>query len=79
MPLLVFFVDMICKYIIGEETYNVYMIDNISHLFGCMSIFISTAGVLWHLIQRKIIVFQDEKVFGILVFAQPTGFTFQSL
>ena len=68
MPLLVFFLDMAYKYIFGEETYNVYKIDNISHLFGGISISISTAGVLWHLIQRKIIVFQDAKVFGFLVF-----------
>ena len=68
MPLLVFFIDMIYKYIFGEESYNVYMIDNIFHLFGGMSITISTAGVLWHLIERKIIVLQDLKVFGFLVF-----------
>ena len=44
------------------------MIDNIFHLFGGMSVSISTAGILWHLIQRKIIVLQDAKVFGFLVF-----------
>ena len=68
LPLLVFFADMIYKYFFGEETYNVYMIDNIFHLFGGISISISTAGILWHLIQRKIIVLQDAKVFGFLVF-----------
>ena len=44
------------------------MIDNLSHLFGGMSISISTAGVLWHLVYRKIIVLQDSKVFGFLIF-----------
>jgi len=68
LPLLVFFADMIYKYFFGEETYNVYMIDNIFHLFGGISISISTAGILWHLIQRKIIVLQDAKVFCFLVF-----------
>jgi len=68
LPLLVFLVDMAYKYIFGEETYNIYNVDNISHLFGGISIFISMAGVLWHLIQRKIIVLQDAKVFGFLVF-----------
>ena len=67
-PLLVFILDMAYKYIFGEETYNVYNVDNISHLFGGISISISTAGVLWHLIQRKIIVLQDAKVFDFLVF-----------
>jgi hypothetical protein len=68
LPLLVFFADMIYKYFFGEETYNVYMIDNIFHLLGGMVISTSTAGVLWHLIQRKIIVLQDAKVFCFLVF-----------
>jgi hypothetical protein len=68
LPLLVFFADMIYKYFFGEETYNVYMIDNIFHLFGGISISISTAGILWHLIQQKIIVLQDAKVFCFLVF-----------
>ena len=44
------------------------MIDNIFHLLGGMVISTSTAGVLWHLIQRKIIVLQDAKVFCFLVF-----------
>ena len=68
MPFLVLFFDMVYKNIFGEETYNIYMIDNIFHLFGGMSVSISTAGILWHLIQRKIIVLQDAKVFGFLVF-----------
>ena len=68
MPFLVLFFDMAYKNIFGEETYNIYMIDNIFHLFGGMSVSISTAGILWHLIQRKIIVLQDAKVFGFLVF-----------
>ena len=68
LPLLVFLVDMAYKYIFGEETYNVYNVDNISHLFGGISIFISTAGVLWNLVHRDIIVLQDSKVFCFLVF-----------
>ena len=68
LPLLVFLVDMAYKYIFGEETYNVYNVDNISHLFGGISIFISAAGVLWNLVHRDIIVLQDSKVFCFLVF-----------
>ena len=68
LPLLVFLVDMAYKYIFGEETYNEYNVDNISHLFGGISIIISTAGVLWNLVHQDIIVLQDSKVFGFLVF-----------
>ena len=68
MPLLVLFGAIVYIYIFGDETYNVYMVDKIFHFFGGVGISISAAGVLWHLTQRKIIVLQDEKVFGFLVF-----------
>jgi hypothetical protein len=59
---------MAYKNIFSEKIYNIYMIDNIFHLLGGMVISTSTAGVLWHLIERKIIVLQDGKVFSFLVF-----------
>ena len=68
IPLIVFFGQIVYKYFFGDETYNLYMVDKIFHFFGGMSISISTAGVLWHLIHREIIVLQDEIVFGFLVF-----------
>ena len=68
MPLLVFLGQIVYKHFFGEETFQLYMVDKIFHLFGGISISISAAGVLWHLIQRKIIVLQDAKVFGFLVF-----------
>ena len=33
-----------------------------------MSVFISIAGVLWHLVHREIITLQDENLFHFLVF-----------
>ena len=68
MPLIVFFGAMVSKYIFGDETYNVYMVDKIFHFFGGVGISISAAGVLWQLLHRKIIVLQDRIVFGFLVF-----------
>ena len=68
MPLLVFFGAFVYGYIFGEETYNVYMVDKIFHFLGGIGISISTAGVLLQLLRRKIIVLQDEIVFGFLVF-----------
>ena len=44
------------------------MVDKIFHLFGGISVSISAAGVLWQLLQRRIIVLQDKIVFGLLVF-----------
>ena len=68
MPLIVFFGDMVFKYIFGDETYNVYMVDKLFHFFGGVGISISSAGVLWNLLRREIIVLQDEIVFRFLVF-----------
>ena len=60
--------QIVYQYIFGDETYNLYMVDKIFHFFGGIGISISSAGVLWQLVQRKIIVLQDKIVFGLLVF-----------
>ena len=67
MPLLVFLGQIVYKHFFGEETFQLYMVDKIFHLFGGISISISAAGVLWQLLHRKIIVLQDRIVFGLLV------------
>ena len=56
MPLILFSGAMVFKYIFGDETYNIYMVDKIFHLFGGIGISISVAGVLWHLLHRNILV-----------------------
>ena len=68
MPLLVFFGQIVYIYFFGDETYNLYMVDKIFHFFGGVGISISSAGVLWNLLSREIIVLQDEIVFRFLVF-----------
>ena len=68
IPLIVFFGQIVYKYFFGDETYNLYMVDKIFHFFGGVGISISSAGVLWNLLRREIIVLQDEIVFRFLVF-----------
>ena len=68
MPLLVFLGQIVYKHFFGEETFQLYMVDKIFHLFGGIGISISAAGVLWQLLRREIIVLQDKIVFGFLVF-----------
>ena len=68
MPLLVYFSSKLFTNIFGEETFHLYMVDKIFHLFGGVSISISAAGVVWQLLRRGIIVLQDKIVFGFLVF-----------
>ena len=68
IPLIIFFGQIVYKYFFGDETYNLYMVDKIFHFFGGIGISISSAGVLWNLLRREIIVLQDEIVFRFLVF-----------
>ena len=68
MPLIVFIGAYVYEYIFGKESFNVYMVDKIFHILGGIGVSISTAGVLWNLLRREIIVLQDEIVFRFLVF-----------
>ena len=68
IPILVLFGQIAYKQYYGEENYNLYMVDKIFHFFRGVGISISSAGVLWNLLRRGIIVLQDEIVFRVLVF-----------
>ena len=67
LPLAVFF---ICGILIlfGMSPLEENKIDNVVHGFGGGSACLSSAGVLWHLVRRKVIALQDENVFRFLVF-----------
>ena len=68
LPLLVFLAVVILLLLFGERTLNENKIDNIFHVFGGVSVCLSSAGVLWHLVRRQIITLRDENVFRLLVF-----------
>ena len=68
LPLLIFIVNAALSYFLGMETLNENNIDKLMHLLGGLSVTISSAGVLWHLVRRQIILLQDKKVHYFLVF-----------
>ena len=68
LPLAVFFINGILIFVVETRTLVEYKIDNIIHVFGGASICLSSAGILCHLMHRKIITLQDENVFRFLVF-----------
>ena len=68
LPLIVFFADIVFIYVFGIKTISVLKIDKILHFFGGLSISISTAGILCNLIDKRMILLQDEKVFRLLIF-----------
>ena len=67
-PLVVFVINGILVSLFGMETLEEKKIDNILHGFGGVSVCLSSAGVLWHLVRREIITLQDKYVFHFLVF-----------
>ena len=67
-PILIFFLHIILLIVLGMKTIDENRIDKVFHIFGAVSIYFSTAGVLWHLVRRKIIDLQDEKLFPMLVY-----------
>ena len=68
LPLLLFLANVIFILLFGIRTVHENKIDNIFHGFGGVSVVLSSAGVLWHLVRRRIITLRDEKVFRLLVF-----------
>ena len=68
LPLAVFLISVILMFVFGHRALVENRIDNILHGFGGASICLSSAGVLWHLMRRKIITLQDGNVFRFLVF-----------
>ena len=68
MPLVVFFVAIILRYILGAEIINEYKIDDILHIIGGVIISFSIAGILRHLLGRSILTYQDDKTFLALIF-----------
>ena len=68
LPLSILFLHIFLMIIFGMKIIHDNNIDKVSHVFGAIGIGISAAGVLWHLICRKIIELQDTNLFRMLVF-----------
>jgi len=65
---LIFSLNIALAIIYGPETLDENGIDKVFHILGGVSISLSAAGVLWHLIHQNKIQLQDANVFRALVF-----------
>ena len=65
---LIFSLNVALVIIYGHETLDENKIDKVFHILGGVSISLSAAGVLWHLIHQNKIQLQDANVFRALVF-----------
>ena len=43
-------------------------LDKVFHFVGAVSMYFSAAGILWHLVQRKVIEIHDANVFRLLAY-----------
>jgi len=68
LPLLTVLLNFSLLMFLGIKTFDENRIDKIFHICGGISIYFSTAGVLWHLLRRKIIDLQDKHLFRALAF-----------
>ena len=50
------------------KTMDENRIDKVFHILGAVSIYFSAAGILWHLVRRKMIDLHDANVFRMLVY-----------
>ena len=67
-PLLIFVLFNVMWIAFGMETIDAKRIDKVFHIVGAISIYCSVAGILWHLMRRKLVDVQDVNVFRMLVF-----------
>ena len=68
LPLLILFLNVVSISYFGMKTIDENRIDKVFHILGAISIYFSGAGILWHLLRRKILELQDAVVFRMLVF-----------
>ena len=68
LPLIIFLVNQSSLFLFGEKFTSTNPTDIIFHLLGGVSIYLASAGVIWHLVCRKTIILHDENVFRFLAF-----------
>ena len=68
LPSLIVILHIFVVINLGMKTIDENSIDKVSHILGAVSIGISAAGVLWHLMHQRIIELQNANVFRALVF-----------
>ena len=68
LPLLILVLDIVLLISLGTKTIDENRIDKVFHVFGAVSAYFSAAGVLWHLVRRKIIESQNVNVLRALAF-----------
>ena len=68
LPLIVYLGHIVYKKIFGDDSFQIYFIDKIFHIFGGIVVSISFSGILWNLSRMNIIILKDKIVYTLLVY-----------
>ena len=68
LPICIWLLYEIAVVVLRQKTMGENYLDKVFHFVGAVSMYFSAAGILWHLVQRKIIELQDANVFRLLAY-----------
>ena len=68
LPICIWLLFEIAVVVLRQKTMHENYLDKVFHFVGAVSMYFSAAGILWHLVQRKIIEVQDANVFRLLAY-----------
>ena len=68
LPICIWILYEIAVVVIRQKGIAENPLDKVFHFVGAVSIYFSAAGILWHLVQRKVIEIHDANVFRLLAY-----------
>ena len=68
LPICIWLLYEIAVVVIRQKGIAENPLDKVFHFVGAVSMYFSAAGILWHLVQRKVIEIHDANVFRLLAY-----------
>ena len=68
LPICIWILYEIAVVVIRQKAMGENYLDKVFHFVGAVSMYFSAAGILWHLMQRKVIEIHDANVFRLLAY-----------
>ena len=68
LPICIWLLYEIAVVVLRQKTMGDNYLDKVFHFVGAASIYFAAAGILWHLVQRKVIEIHDANVFRLLAY-----------
>ena len=68
LPICIWILYEIAVVVIRQKGIAENPLDKVFHFVGAVSMYFSAAGILWHLMQRKVIEIHDANVFRLLAY-----------